>query len=116
MFINITSIITGILTILGIGNAIRNRKTSGRLLFLCTTAAVFTFTGAFILSVLIRPILFPRYFTKVIGLYILIWMYGILLLKRDVFKIIAVVGVLGIFIPQIKITQAYNLAKKPQEK
>jgi len=101
LFINIACFICSGLTVLGIINAVKNQKTFGNLIFLCIAVAVLTFSGAFIISYIVRPILMPRYFISVIGLYIIVLMYGILLLKQDALKIIAAVLVLALFIPQL---------------
>jgi len=101
IFINIAWLISAALAVMGIINALKQRKTAGKLVFLSGIVALCTFAGAFILSFLIRPILVPRYLTSIIGLYVIIWMYGILWLKQDVLKIVAAALVLFIFIPQI---------------
>ncbi|MBN1797753.1 MAG: DUF2141 domain-containing protein [Spirochaetales bacterium] len=101
IFVNIACLLSGALTVMGIINAVKHRKKAGNLVFLSIIVAVATFAGVFILSYLVRPILMPRYFTSVIGLYIIVWMYGILILKQDVLKIISAVLLLALFIPQI---------------
>jgi uncharacterized protein (DUF2141 family) len=101
IFINIALLISTVLAVMGIINALKQRKTAGKLIFLSGIVALCTFAGAFMLSVLIRPILVPRYLTSIIGLYVIIWVYGILLLRQDVLKIAAAALVLFIFIPQI---------------
>ncbi len=101
IFINIAFLVSSALAVLGIINAFKNKKTLGTLIFFCILVAVLTFAGAFIISYLVTPILMPRYFISVIGLYIIVLMYGILLLKQDALKIIAAVLVLALFIPQL---------------
>jgi hypothetical protein len=101
IFINLACLFAGALALMAVINAFRQRKTTGKLVFLNGIVALCTFAGAFMLSLLIRPILVPRYLTSIIGLYVIIWVYGILLLKRDVLKIVAAALILLIFIPQI---------------
>ncbi|MEJ2662864.1 MAG: DUF2141 domain-containing protein [Spirochaetia bacterium] len=101
ILLNMACLVSAALAVMGFINAFKQRKKGGKLVFLSGIVAVCTFAGAFMLSLLIRPILMPRYLTSIIGLYVVIWVYGILLLKKNVLKIGAVALVLCLFIPQI---------------
>jgi hypothetical protein len=85
----------------GMLNAWKNRNSAGKLFFLSLAVSVLTIAGAYLISVQFKPILLGRYLTSILGLYVLIWVYGILHFKKNISGIIAVCLLLAVFIPQI---------------
>ena len=90
-----------ILLFLGTLHALKNRNNSGRLFFMCLAVCIMTITGAFALSFIVKPILMPRYLISILGLYILVWVFGILQFKNRIAVIIAVCLLLAVFVPQM---------------
>jgi uncharacterized membrane protein/uncharacterized protein (DUF2141 family) len=89
------------LTFFGILNALKNKNSTGRLFFLCLAISILTIVGAIIITYQIKPILIGRYLTSLLGLYILVWVYGILHFKNRIFGIISLCLLMAVFIPQI---------------
>ncbi len=86
---------------IGILNALKNKNSTGRLFFWSLTIAILTIVGAAIVSYQFKPILLGRYLTSILGLYILVWVYGILFFKNRIAGIIGVCLLMAVFIPQI---------------
>lgn len=89
------------LLIVGFLNAWKNKNSAGKLFFMCLAVSVLTIAGAYLISVQLKPIFLGRYLTSILGLYILIWVYGILHFKKNISGIIAVFLLIAVFIPQI---------------
>lgn len=89
------------LFIIGILNALKNKNSTGRLFFWSMTIAILTIVGATIITYQFKPILFGRYLTSILGLYILVWVYGISFFRNRIAGIISVCLLMAVFIPQI---------------
>lgn len=97
----ISCILAGGLLVAGTVHAVKKRGASGFFFFICFALSILTFAGAFTISLVLKPILMPRYLTSLMGLYILLWVYGLEFLPRKSHKIIATVLILAVFIPQL---------------
>lgn len=89
------------LLFLGMLKAWKSKNSAGKLFFLCLAVSIFTIVSASVISFQLKPILFGRYLTSILGLYILTWVYGILYFKNRISGIISVCLLLGVFIPSI---------------
>ncbi|NLD92208.1 MAG: DUF2141 domain-containing protein [Fibrobacter sp.] len=89
------------LFIIGILNALKNKNSAGRLFLWSMTIAILTIVGATIITYQFKPILFGRYLTSLLGLYILVWVYGILFFRNSIATIISVCLLIAVFFPQI---------------